>query len=150
MKELTVAGFLFSPDKKSVALIRKNRPEWQRGFLNAIGGHIEEGEHPANAMSREFKEETGIVIQPEDWRVLTILYCREWEIIFYTAYNFSVYSVKSKTDEEVCIIPTSTLPASVIYNLNWLIPLALDIDVIRPVPNIRVEVTAHVLQEGGG
>ena len=101
-------------------------------------------------MSREFKEETGIVIQPEDWRVLTILYCREWEVIFYTAYNFSVYSVKSKTDEEVCIIPTSTLPASVIYNLNWLIPLALDIDVIRPVPNIRVEVTAHVLQEGGG
>ena len=33
-----VVGFMFSPDKQFVALIRKNRPEWQAGKLNGIAG----------------------------------------------------------------------------------------------------------------
>mgnify|MGYP002715664186 CR=1 FL=1 len=39
-----VAGFAFSADGGKVALVRKNRPRWQRGRLNAIGGSIEAGE----------------------------------------------------------------------------------------------------------
>ena len=37
-----VTGFLFSPDKKSVVLINKNRPAFQVGKLNGVGGKIEE------------------------------------------------------------------------------------------------------------
>lgn len=55
-----VAGFLFSRDLKNVMLIRKTKPAWQAGKLNAIGGKIEPGETEYGAMVREFEEETGI------------------------------------------------------------------------------------------
>ena len=32
-----VAGFMFSEDRRLVALIRKSKPEWQKGKLNGIG-----------------------------------------------------------------------------------------------------------------
>lgn len=54
-----VAGFLFSENLLSVALIRKEKPAWQKGCLNAIGGKIEENETPFEAMKREFTEEAG-------------------------------------------------------------------------------------------
>ena len=54
-----VAGFLIDREARQIALIRKNRPEWQAGQLNGIGGHIEPGEVPREAMRREFMEETG-------------------------------------------------------------------------------------------
>ena len=52
-------GIVFSHNLKCVFLLRKNRPDWQAGKLNGIGGHIEEGEEPLNAMRREALEETG-------------------------------------------------------------------------------------------
>jgi 8-oxo-dGTP pyrophosphatase MutT (NUDIX family) len=54
-----VLGFVFNLDKTKVALMRKTKPEWQRGRLNGIGGKIELGETSITAMHREFKEETG-------------------------------------------------------------------------------------------
>jgi 8-oxo-dGTP pyrophosphatase MutT (NUDIX family) len=52
-----VVGFMVHEEQ--IALIRKNRPKWQEGRLNGIGGHIEENEEPYSAMVREFEEETG-------------------------------------------------------------------------------------------
>ncbi len=37
-----VAGLMFSKDEKYVALVIKNKPDWQKGLLNGIGGKIEE------------------------------------------------------------------------------------------------------------
>lgn len=54
-----VLGFCFDFGYHNVLLIEKNRPPWQAGKLNGIGGKIEEGESPAAAMAREFREETG-------------------------------------------------------------------------------------------
>ena len=45
----------------SVLMIRKKRPDWQAGKLNLPGGHIEEGETPAEAAARELFEETGLI-----------------------------------------------------------------------------------------
>ena len=50
-------GFEFTASNDLVLLIRKNRPEWQKGKLNGIGGHIKVGETPLEAMRREFEEE---------------------------------------------------------------------------------------------
>ena len=41
-----VLGFAFSKSGQMVLLIWKNKPEWQRGKMNGIGGKIELGEHP--------------------------------------------------------------------------------------------------------
>lgn len=56
-----VLGFAFSRDGEEVVLIIKQKPDWQKGKLNGIGGKIEpEDESPLHAMIREFKEETGV------------------------------------------------------------------------------------------
>jgi len=62
MKRYVVA-FILTPDLQRVWLIRKNKPEWQKGCLNGIGGKIEEdGESPVEATVREIKEEAGITL----------------------------------------------------------------------------------------
>jgi 8-oxo-dGTP diphosphatase len=69
-------GFCFYIDSEgvtSLALIRKIFPKWQRGKLNGIGGHVEPGETPKAAMTREFEEEAGAHI--ETWLNFAILQC---------------------------------------------------------------------------
>ncbi len=44
-----------------VLVVHKDRPAWQAGRLNLVGGKIEEGEDPFDAAVRELKEEAGLV-----------------------------------------------------------------------------------------
>ena len=58
-----VVGFLFDPTLSKVVLVRKQRPEWQKGLLNGVGGKVGDhipGETPEQAMHREFQEEAGM------------------------------------------------------------------------------------------
>jgi len=55
-----VVGFAFDGLKDRVILIAKDHPDWQKGKWNGIGGHIEEGETPLQAMEREGREEAAI------------------------------------------------------------------------------------------
>lgn len=120
-----VCGFIFDPPY--VLLIRKERPEWQKGYLNGVGGHIEAGETPRGAMVREFKEETSIVTQPDDWRHFCTLSDCGREIFFFSATisRESFVTARSMTDEYVEVIHIDRLPCDVIPNLRWLIPMAL-------------------------
>ena len=40
--------------------LEKEKPEWQKGRINLVGGKVEPGESPKDAALREFQEETGI------------------------------------------------------------------------------------------
>ncbi len=113
-----------------VALIRKARPDWQRGCLNGIGGHIEEGESSHEAMVREFKEETDVEIV--DWNLFAKLQGKDWSVDFYRAFGIDLTTLKTVTDEEVLVYPVDRLPAKVLPNLRWLIPLALDSEPLTP------------------
>lgn len=59
MKLEYVVTFLFNHDYTKVWLIEKQKPEWQKGRLNGIGGKIENGETPVDAAFRELQEEAG-------------------------------------------------------------------------------------------
>jgi 8-oxo-dGTP diphosphatase len=127
-----VAGLLFTPDesiqlRNRVALIRKKRPEWQAGKLNGIGGHIEEGEAPSQAMRREFKEEAGA---ETEWRHFCTMATATWEVYWFVA--FDNVAIQSLTDEPVEWYDVDDLNTrdefDTIPNLKWLIPLALDKD----------------------
>jgi 8-oxo-dGTP diphosphatase len=119
-----VTGFLFSPDKQSVVLINKNRPEWQKGYVNGVGGKIESDEIPIDAMIREFYEETGVKIY--DWRKFACINGPDYIVHFFCASSDKYLSVESKTDEEVFFYELSELPdINVISNTRWLIPMAL-------------------------
>jgi 8-oxo-dGTP diphosphatase len=136
MKKYTV-GFMFTETRDQVLLIQKERPDWQKGWLNGIGGHIEKGETPEQCMCREFKEEAGGCITTTWDKFAIITDDREWKVHFFRKFVpqeiFDTY--KTQTDEEVVPIrfkdkkgyPIS-LPGNVIRNLNWLIPMALSDD----------------------
>lgn len=70
---------MFDPRFHRVALIRKAKPEWQKGKLNGIGGKIEEGEGPFAAMVREFREETGV--DHRDWGTFAEMTGPDWSVV---------------------------------------------------------------------
>ena len=123
-------GFLFSTDRKRVLLIRKRRPAWQAGKLNGIGGKIEPGESPAEAMRRECREEAGLDIP--DWQeVLTLTGADDagsgvaWRGHFFRAFG-DVDAARTMTDEQLELHAVAELPRDTIPNLHWMIPLMLD------------------------
>ena len=121
-----VLGFAFDEKKNDVALILKNRPEWQAGHLNGIGGHLEYMEGPKNAMIREFEEETGY--HKSEWNHYITMYFDE--AIVWCYYSIvPLEKLKTMTDEEIYITSINDIVmgrAKVINNLQWLIPMALN------------------------
>ncbi len=122
-----VNGFMFSEDKKKVALIKKNKPSWQKGLLNGIGGKIEKDETPQMAIVREFEEETGVKTKISDWKLFVIINKDlEYKLYFFVAINNKIFDIKTMEEEEVGIYDTNNLPQKKLFNLNWLIPMSLD------------------------
>lgn len=124
MKEM-VLGFLFCPQGESVALIFKQRPSWQKGLLNGIGGHVEVGETPIQAMTREFSEETGARV--DSWKKYAVMKGANWVVHVFKAFSNDVFNVKSITDEQVIICNPRDIKFDMVSNLDWLIPMALDV-----------------------
>jgi 8-oxo-dGTP pyrophosphatase MutT (NUDIX family) len=139
-----VLGFAFDPNFHSVLLIRKNRPSWQAGKLNGIGGHCKAGESFVQAMEREFKEEAGVVIPQECdedtrfWRSVGEMGDhREWLCQIFairlvpTEYEL-LFKEISPTDEQIVWITVANVMGvnpdrvPVIPNLRWIVPLCID------------------------
>jgi 8-oxo-dGTP diphosphatase len=123
---------MFSVDRTRVAMVLKNRPAWQAGRFNAIGGKIEDKEDPAQAMAREFLEETGVDTKPSDWEFLTQLEGPGFEVNFFHMYSDLVDLARTVESEEIHLLDPLDLPPNIIHNIRWLIPLALDTDTITP------------------
>jgi 8-oxo-dGTP diphosphatase len=121
-------GFLFSPDRARVLFIRKRRPAWQAGRLNGVGGKVEQGETPAQAMRREFREEAGLDVA--DWQHVLTLTGRDWRGHFFRSFG-EVGTARTMTDERLEVHAVRPLPPDVIPNLNWMIPMMLDDEVVR-------------------
>lgn len=127
-----VAGFLFSTSSIGdlLLLVRKGRPPWQYGLLNAIGGSIEIGESSEEAMLREFKEETDIKLNMSQGG----LFCREigpdHAVEFYAFFhegNPPEVSLVNDVGEAIDWWILADLPYDqCVGNLRWLIPLAMD------------------------
>jgi len=118
-----VCGFCIGPDLKDVILIKKTRPDWQKGLLNGVGGKIEPNETPYEAMVRKFKEETGANLT--EWYEFANLIDHGNEIICFFAVASPI--VTTMTDEEVNYHSLFTTDAEkVVPSILWLIPLALD------------------------
>jgi len=119
-----VAGLLFSDEGDRVALILKNRPAWQAGSYNAIGGKIEPGETSFMAMKREFIEEAGVDI---DWDLRITLQGPDYKVHFFSCYNSEAMTyLRTCTDEIVEVVETYNLPENVIPNLWWIVPMMND------------------------
>jgi 8-oxo-dGTP diphosphatase len=129
-KTIYVAGFLFRRNREEVALVRKEKPEWQKGRLNGIGGKVEPGETEYAAMVREFREETGAEIK--DWTPVAVLDCGDAVVHFFRSDSGDGVRIFNQNDvgEALCFYLTGviTLSSTLIPNLRWLLPMAADTD----------------------
>lgn len=139
-----VLGFAFSFETDqdlaeyipTFLLIEKQRPDWQAGLLNGIGGKIEplRDSSPLTAMRREFREECGLETSEGDWEQIIrfhlptggMAYCfrafLEWE-------QFS--RACTTTDEPVKRFKANSLEFlrhRMLPNVPWLIELARAIE----------------------
>ncbi len=120
-------GFVFNSDCTRVLLVHKQRPEWQKGRANGIGGKLDQGESPEACISRETLEESRLSIPAESWRSLGLIRQAAGDVaVFYTQYNGSLADAKRGDHEEVEWFSVAQLPSNVMDNLRWMIPLALD------------------------
>ncbi len=137
-----VVGFLFDNNAEHVVLIRKNRPEWQAGRLNGVGGRVEPPETPVEAMTREFLEETGVTVTWWGRGHYAKLAWAQGVVHFFRAFAplEVIHSCETTTDEVVEVHWVHRLldpaqPCGLITpNLRWLVPLGAhrhdDYDVI--------------------
>lgn len=121
-----VVGFAFYGT--SVLLVRKKNPEWQQGKWNGVGGKMEdEDKLPIITMQREFKEEAGI---DTDWtHTATLVIPGGGTLAVFRAYltdkQANDLNITNDVGELLELHKVNELPANMMYNLFWLIPLQL-------------------------
>jgi 8-oxo-dGTP diphosphatase len=127
-----VAGFLIDTDCVEVVLIKKRKPPWQAGKLNAVGGKIEPNESSIAAMQREFEEETGVSIPV--WHGFCTLSGQDFVVNFFYAIASSrrLYNCTTLTDEMVSVYSIPRIINSAqrrvpltLPNIPWLLSMAL-------------------------
>jgi 8-oxo-dGTP diphosphatase len=125
-----VVGFVFNETESAVLLMLKARPEWQVGRLNGIGGSIEPGETPSQAMLREVLEEVPALDKiPMRWHLFARLSVRvqdpEVSLLYCFRSNASLYDLHCTSPGESLVVASPyNLPLNVLPNLHWLIPMA--------------------------
>lgn len=126
MKKEYVLGFIFSTDLKKIALLRKNRPEWQSGLLNGIGGKLEYSENPLEAIVRECKEETGVFISEADWNYFAFFDGEYHKVHCFKTIYHNIEELVCPESEVIEYISLDNLHnEKLMDNVKYLIPMAL-------------------------
>lgn len=142
-----ILGFAFD-QFGAVALIEKKRPAWQAGKWNGIGGHREDGETGHQGISREFHEETSMLIPPAAWRhVGGIHKGTDYRCLVYTV-TVDLLQVHSATDERVKVfVPGEEAIYPLIGNVGALIALCrIKPDAEGTIPLFELDYTARRLK----
>lgn len=129
-----VVGFAFDIQQDSMVLIVKSHPQWMAGKLNGVGGGVEAGETPNEAMAREFEEETGVPIAAEEWHLFHYEDRHDGAKLYFFATNIfgvAAFADTPKSSDEAIVKFKITewlqgrhraLPQ--LYNLDYLVPMA--------------------------
>lgn len=137
-RELYVCGLVYGPDN-TVVLIKKNRPDWQKGYLNGVGGKVEVNETPLDAMVREFNEECGVVIK--EWKHFLTFEIGNATVYWFTFHFLENYlPVRSLTDEVADYHSLNDYERTdkCVRDLGWILPMGLN--------SVNFDSTIHVKQ----
>ena len=124
-----VVGFLFRKDATEVALIEKQRPKWQKGLHNGIGGKIElTDNNPSEAMDREFLEETGAELPGNGWKYFHTIEGADFNVFCFYAFNGDNVKLQTMETEIVKWVAVQDVMDGkllAVHNLKELIELAM-------------------------
>lgn len=122
-----VLGFRYC-ESDGVLLIQKNRPEWQAGLWNGLGGKINDGERPIDAMVREFNEESGLSTTEDEWREVVLLAGdNHWAMYVFVSVG-AISGYRTECDEGVLMAyRRGDLPSSIEQTADWLLRLCFDV-----------------------
>jgi 8-oxo-dGTP diphosphatase len=126
-----VLALLFTADGREVVLVRKTRPAWQAGRVNALGGKLQDGEDLLLGARREVREESGVDV--DGWEEFLVWDDPEYRLRAVRAFDDAARRARTAEDQDVFLARVDRLPPNVIDNLRWIIPLALDRDVSIPI-----------------
>ena len=126
-----VLALLFTPDRTRVVLMHKTRPAWQAGRVNALGGKLHAGEDACAAARREVREEAGVDV--DTWEEFLVWDDAQYRMHAVRAFDAAAHDARTAEDQAVFLADVAALPAELIDNLRWLVPLALDRDVAVPI-----------------
>lgn len=126
-----VLGFAFDEAMENVVLIKKERPQWQAGKLNGVGGKVETIDAtPRDAMIREFYEETGVPTNDYDWFLFATMNFSDdvmgggAKIWVFKAVLPNITDCSTFEDEEIMILSMATIYTHpLMHNLRLLLPL---------------------------
>lgn len=131
-------GFIFDRALGHVLLVHKQRPAWQHGKLNGVGGKYEGTETAAECIARETKEETSLTILPTDWLYVGTIHQGEGTAgVLATCYTDALTDAVAADHENIEWFPVVALPHNVIPNLRWLIPLCKEKLETASIPNTK-------------
>lgn len=133
MKKEYCLGFAFSSgfrETPRVLLIKKNKPDFQKGKLNGLGGKLEFGEDYRQAMTREFAEECGVYVLKDSWIHFATMEFSDCSVACFSIQlsDEAWGSVETITDEEIGRFPLDEMFSNYnpkMPNLCWLVPMAL-------------------------
>lgn len=116
-----VLGFYWN--QYGVMLIHKSEGRFN-GLCNGIGGKIEEGEEPVEAMVREFYEETGILTNPNEWQYNAFLSGNRFTMQVYSIRGGLTYH--KHTTKEGRVQFYNELPPNIQSTARWLFHMICD------------------------
>jgi 8-oxo-dGTP diphosphatase len=147
IKPAFVLALLYSADLQRVVLMRRTRPAWQAGRVNALGGRLLSGESAAAAARREVREECGVDVG--DWLEVLVWEDAEYRMHVMRGISDRARDARTLEDQEVFLADVNALPPTVIDNLRWLVPLALDAAVAFPIAVRSADAQGSGLTERG-
>lgn len=136
-----VVGLAFDSSREQVALVLKQSgPPCVIGNWNGVGGKIEDGESPLEAMVREFYEETGADLPENEWEQFAVLHADNYDLYFFAAATDRVLSAKTVEKEEVRIWKCSEVVAqqNILHNIRWMIPFLQDPEIEHDLSDLRI------------
>jgi len=117
--KLITAVHLFLIRENKILLLRRYNTGFQDGNYSVIAGHLDGNESATNAMLRETQEESGIIIDTNDLRLVHAMHRKsEHERIdlFFTATNYQgeVQNMEPNKCDDLSWYPINNLPNNMV------------------------------------
>lgn len=122
-------GLIYNPKNTQILLQLKDKPDWQHGRYNGIGGKVEQNETPDHAMLRKGIEEIGVEAA---WTHKGQIKVNEHLIDLYktnlsgTSIRYAIKHAQRNTNETLDLSWIDQMPENILSNLTYLVPMLAD------------------------